>query len=127
MTNKNKNCKTIMRNMIKHLTLKVSHDEGISLSTLTFVPPPFSEDTYFCKVTDLNWTSVPSYIMIDTHNSHIWVMNYTHLEKVKIRALTSISPLGIPSNSEGLIHPSTTNHPPKLTALTFESPGNPST
>lgn len=41
--------------------------------------------------------------------------------------LTSISPLGMPSNREGLIHPSTTNHPPKFTPLTFESPGNPST
>lgn len=43
------------------------------------------------------------------------------------KKLTSMSPLGMPSNSEGLIQPSTTSHPPKFTALTLESPRNPST
>ena len=38
-----------------------------------------------------------------------------------------MSPLGIPSNREGLIQPSTTNQPPKFTPLTLESPFNPST
>ncbi len=43
------------------------------------------------------------------------------------KKLTSMSPLGMPSNSEGLIQPSTTSHPPKFTAFTLESPANPST
>lgn len=33
-----------------------------------------------------------------------------------------MSPLGIPSNREGLIQPSTTNQPPKFTPLTLENP-----
>lgn len=37
----------VMRNLISHLTLKVSHKEGTSLSTVTFMPPPLSADTYF--------------------------------------------------------------------------------
>lgn len=33
-----------------------------------------------------------------------------------------MSPLGIPSNREGMIQPSTTNQPPKFTPLTLENP-----
>uniref|UniRef100_A0A0A9DSC6 Uncharacterized protein n=1 Tax=Arundo donax TaxID=35708 RepID=A0A0A9DSC6_ARUDO len=32
-----------------------------------------------------------------------------------------MSLFGMPSNKEGLIHPSTTNQPPKFTALTLEN------
>lgn len=45
----------------------------------------------------------------------------------RLSLLTSMSPLRMPSKSEGLIQPSITNHPPKLTALTLELPCNPST
>lgn len=56
------------------------------------------------------------------------LMEMTNYERERERErLTSISPLGMPSKREGLIHPSTTNHPPKFTPLTFESPRNPST
>lgn len=54
-----------------HLTLKVSHEDGTSLSTVTFIPPPFSADTYLCNVTDLNCTSVPSYIFQYQHTDQL--------------------------------------------------------
>lgn len=56
-------------NVDRHLTLKVSHEDATSLLTVTFTPPPFSAHIYFCKVTDLNCTSVPSYIAISYNGS----------------------------------------------------------
>ena len=56
-------------NVIGHLTLKLSHEDATSLLTVTFIPPPFSADTYFCNVTDLNCTSVPSCIAIPRNGS----------------------------------------------------------
>lgn len=125
-----------MNYLIRHLTVKVSHEDATSLLTETFIPPPFSAETYFSKVTDFSCTCVPSYISISingsaetitktqkTKNKRILKIKQENLE----RKLTSMSPLGMPSKSEGLIQPSTTNHPPKFTPLTLESPCNPST
>lgn len=121
--------------MIRHLTLKVSHEDAASLSTVTPMPPPFSAHIYFCNVTDLNWTSVPSYIWTFVRGSIRLITRYKKTISQKKRKersefkkiLTSISPLGMPSNSEGLIQPSTTSQPPKFTPLTLEPPLNPST
>lgn len=119
--------------MARHLTLKVSHEDAISLLTVTFMPPPLSAHKYFCSVIDLNCTSVPSYIAIPNNGSAKPLMKNSdyiqesYKQQNLEKTLTSTSPLGMPSNSEGLIQPSTTSHPPKFTPLTLESPRNPST
>uniref|UniRef100_A0A7C9CZB0 Uncharacterized protein n=1 Tax=Opuntia streptacantha TaxID=393608 RepID=A0A7C9CZB0_OPUST len=56
------------------------------------VPPPFSADTYLPIVTDFSCICVPS----------------------------SKSLFGIPSKREGLIQPSVTSQPPRLTALILD-------
>ena len=43
------------------------------------------------------------------------------------KKLTSMSPLGMASKSDGLIQPSITSQPPKFTPRTLELPLNPST
>lgn len=49
------------------------------------------------------------------------------MSETNVKSLTSMSPLAMPSNKEGLIQPSITSHPPKLTPLTLDPPCNPST
>lgn len=118
---------TKLHSLTEHLTLSVSHEDATSLLTETLAPPPFSADTYLSKVTDFNCTSVPSYISMSTDELTETTMRTQKSKRNFWKKLTSISPLGMPSKSEGLIQPSTTNHPPKFTALTLESPCNPTT
>lgn len=108
------------------LTLNVSHVEATSRSTVTFEPPPLAALTYLFNTTERICTCVPSCkhnpYRIKTSQASVYQEHMVNNQESKINPPTSISPFGIPSKSDGLIHPSTTSHPPKLTALTLGSP-----
>ena len=94
----------------------------------TWIGPGFHPNTNILK-----WVSPKRTRKWDTktNTQSILYLFFLFFLKTQIKhrneKLTSMSPLGMPSNNEGLIQPSMTSQPPKFTPFTLESPRNPST
>lgn len=99
--------------------MKDSHPEVVVLLATMIVPPPNSAQRYFPTVTDFNCNSVPSCRrwMDQTTLCHDNIPKRILLKKIII-IITKKSLFGMASKREGLIHPSVTSQPPRLTART---------